>query len=1213
MTTKPYTILGLTAGTVYDLYLKADCGGGLESDWTFVRFATECEAISTFPWTENFKGVSTPDLPVCWSQINNNTDVEIWETVSGYGVDDSQAVNLYTDGHGGNNDDYLILPKFVLTGNEQLLFFLRARASGEPNDFRVVLSTTGNNPADFTEVLLPKTVVSSEVMTQIEPIDLSSYTGPVYIAIHVPSGGLDGWRIYVDDFKVEELPSCKRPKDLHVENITTSSAVLHWTQTGTATNWKIKISQSPIPTGAPSGVYDLISATQNSYPIVGNLVTGNTYYWRVQANCGGGEFSGWSAQNQFTVNCDVISTFPWTENFEGANTPDLPLCWSQNDNNSDGEFWKTNSGYGVGNSQAAVLYTDNHNGENDDYLILPKFLLTGNEQLLYHVRVLSSNEPNDYRVMLSTTGNNPADFTQALLPFTEVSSTLMTEINPIDLSAYSGEVYIAIHVPAGGLDGWNIYFDDFKVETIPSCPRPKNLFADNITTTSAKLNWTETGTATLWNLKISTTPIDPNTTTAQFEMSSTASFYNIAANTLNPSTTYYWYVQANCGSNDLSPWSLQGVFFTECGEISVFPFEENFDGDWNSWCWSVVDADNDGATWKQNNSYIIPRSGDWTAHGMGNNNDYLITPKLVINSTSYFVSWWDVVESSSKNNTYDVLVSTTDKSIASFTHNLGTFDCTNQDWVNHVLDLSAFNGQNIYIAFHQTYSASSNYGFGIDDFVVRQKSNENDIITFGFAQQAGPEIVNAVNHTVTVELAMGTDRSALVPTFTTSDFATVDFESGVARNFATPVTYNVTSQLGTAQAWTVNATLATSLSSANDILTFTFQEQTGPATIDAVNHTVAIEIEWNVNITFLYPLIFVSYLASVDPLSGDPQDFSTPITYTVTAEDGTDQEWVVTVTPAATPLGANCSNPIVVAQSALPYSEIGGSTCGMGDDYNNSCLGDSDEGEDIIYKLVLTQEENIEIIMTTADQRTGIAILNGSPDTATCIAYSRRIGSGAQTLNVVLAAGSYFIMIDNEPIPACISSYDLKIRVAPKAINVIDLNSEVENISVATGTTSAAAIAQLAPHIVITDVEDNQYTVALNWNITAYDANTNAVYNAKGTFTLPEGVRQRVIPIPLQVAATVTVSVEGGIQANETAKIGIYPNSNKGMFTLNFGTINDNVNYIIYDAKGSIVLNKNIQATGNSTEEVSLNLVPGVYFVKVITKTQTVVEKLVVE
>lgn len=94
-------------------------------------------------------------------------------------------------------------------------------------------------------------------------------------------------------------------------------------------------------------------------------------------------------------------------------------------------------------------------------------------------------------------------------------------------------------------------------------------------------------------------------------------------------------------------------------------------------------------------------------------------------------------------------------------------------------------------------------------------------------------------------------------------------------------------------------------SDATDILTFTFTEQTGSATINATLHTVSIEVEWDAVITSLTPTITVSGGATIDPTSGTARNFTSPVTYTVTAEDTvTEQEWTVTVTQEAEPSSA---------------------------------------------------------------------------------------------------------------------------------------------------------------------------------------------------------------------------------------------------------------------------------------------------------------------
>ncbi|MEA3448728.1 MAG: choice-of-anchor J domain-containing protein, partial [Bacteroidota bacterium] len=121
------------------------------------------------------------------------------------------------------------------------------------------------------------------------------------------------------------------------------------------------------------------------------------------------------------------------------------------------------------------------------------------------------------------------------------------------------------------------------------------------------------------------------------------------------------------------------------------------------------------------------------------------------------------------------------------------------------------------------------------------------------------------------------------------------------------------------------------ISSETDFLTYSFPEETGPAVIDDVNHEINIEVDFTADLTSLVAEFTLSTGATAT-VGGTPQvsgvtenDFSSPVTYTVTAEDGiTTQDWLVTVTQAGPPVGANCSNPFTVElPAALPYTDAG--------------------------------------------------------------------------------------------------------------------------------------------------------------------------------------------------------------------------------------------------------------------------------------------------
>jgi hypothetical protein len=82
------------------------------------------------------------------------------------------------------------------------------------------------------------------------------------------------------------------------------------------------------------------------------------------------------------------------------------------------------------------------------------------------------------------------------------------------------------------------------------------------------------------------------------------------------------------------------------------------------------------------------------------------------------------------------------------------------------------------------------------------------------------------------------------------------------------------------------------------ITSFKFSDLTPAvtATIDDAAKTIAATVPAGTNVTALAPTIETSESASVSPTSRTAQNFTTPVTYTVTAEDGSKQTYTVTVT-----------------------------------------------------------------------------------------------------------------------------------------------------------------------------------------------------------------------------------------------------------------------------------------------------------------------------
>ncbi|MEN6502659.1 MAG: DUF5018 domain-containing protein, partial [Tenuifilaceae bacterium] len=175
-------------------------------------------------------------------------------------------------------------------------------------------------------------------------------------------------------------------------------------------------------------------------------------------------------------------------------------------------------------------------------------------------------------------------------------------------------------------------------------------------------------------------------------------------------------------------------------------------------------------------------------------------------------------------------------------------------------------------------------------------SSAAEILTFTLPEQTGAATINSTNGTVSIEVLYGTNATALTPTITVSAGATINPASGVAQNFTSPVTYTVTAQDGTTtKVWTVTVTVASTPSNKADILSFNIPSQIS-SVIDAQGATVSVVMPAGTNLTSLTPTITVSAGATINPASGVAQDFTNPVTYTVTAQDASTKAWTVTVT-----------------------------------------------------------------------------------------------------------------------------------------------------------------------------------------------------------------------------------------------------------------------------------------------------------------------------
>lgn len=147
-------------------------------------------------------------------------------------------------------------------------------------------------------------------------------------------------------------------------------------------------------------------------------------------------------------------------------------------------------------------------------------------------------------------------------------------------------------------------------------------------------------------------------------------------------------------------------------------------------------------------------------------------------------------------------------------------------------------------------------------------------------------------NTVTLNFAEGTDVTHLTPTIVVSPYATIEPASGVTQDFTNPVYYTVTALDGSEARYEVTALVYDAVSEKR-ILSFEVGEWS--ATINEIEKTVILNLPDGTDVTHLVPTIVVSEGATVSPASGEAQDFTNPVAYTVTAQNGTTATYTVTV------------------------------------------------------------------------------------------------------------------------------------------------------------------------------------------------------------------------------------------------------------------------------------------------------------------------------
>ncbi|MFC6097732.1 choice-of-anchor L domain-containing protein, partial [Flavobacterium qiangtangense] len=313
-----YPAGGLTSGTAYRFYVRADCGDGTFSAWAGPYFfnTTVCDAVNQC----NYSFVMTDEFGDGW---NGNT-----MSVRQNGVVVATIGATFTTGEG---------PVTVTV----------PLCNGIP--FELFWNSGGS--------------FASEVGIQV----IDAYEEDVYTKL--PGEGTQNSLLYTGLVNCTP-PTCPKPQALAVLSTTLTTAVLDWNEMGGATSWEVVY--QPAGTNTPTGT-SIIVNTPPPYTLEG-LTSGTAYSFFVRALCSTTDFSNWSGPRNFStaiendecaaavvvpVNPDLVCAQTASGILIGATeSPETNDCFGNSDDDVWFEFVATATSHTIGLINVSGSTTD---------------------------------------------------------------------------------------------------------------------------------------------------------------------------------------------------------------------------------------------------------------------------------------------------------------------------------------------------------------------------------------------------------------------------------------------------------------------------------------------------------------------------------------------------------------------------------------------------------------------------------------------------------------------------------------------------------------------------------------------------------------------------------------------------------------------------------------------------------------------------------------
>lgn len=437
VSSKPYTLNGLSPSTGYEVRVRDSCGANDVSFYSATFIAYTACGIAQMPFSEDFDGARwTPgtfttnignQIDPCWGRpANDGLNFGPWSgpTLSFNTGPDQDASGTGKFLHSHNNTfnqtqtGVITSPNIAISNSQGVpkLKYAYHMFGSNVVKLEVLVKRQGGNFSLLKTITGQKQTSSSQAW-KMDSVSLNNYVGDtIQLRFRAESNGFRG-DISIDEVSVRGNGAiCDSVSNLSLSNATATTVDVSWTSNNVGATSNIRYYESGQP-----GSAQVTSAVTSPFTLTG-LISETNYTIEVFDDCGQINSSA-VADTISTVACDTISgSFSFTTNFLG-------VSFSSNlSANVDSVFWRFGDGntdtlfnpfhaYSVAGAYPVKLYIYSDCGAGDTISRLVKVCDTLRIDFSYTLQgdtlqVDASNSQNasgyrwDFGDSISGTGQN---------------------------------------------------------------------------------------------------------------------------------------------------------------------------------------------------------------------------------------------------------------------------------------------------------------------------------------------------------------------------------------------------------------------------------------------------------------------------------------------------------------------------------------------------------------------------------------------------------------------------------------------------------------------------------------------------------------------------------------------------------------------------------------------------------------------------------------